>query len=106
MMDVQEMILTKFLIGNSKKEEIEEVALKKKYFHILNSYLVFMIPQCSRTIWKIESITVNSWKTMVKSTRSETQCSLYFVNKITFISAQDWYAFKHRYMLGERNIVF
>lgn len=35
MMDVQEMILIKFLIGNSKKEEIEEVALKKKYFHIL-----------------------------------------------------------------------
>lgn len=49
MMDVQEMILTKFLIGNSKKEEIAEVALKKN-FHILNSYLVFMIPQCSQII--------------------------------------------------------
>jgi len=31
MMDVQEMILTKFLIGNSKKGEIAEVALKKKF---------------------------------------------------------------------------
>lgn len=28
-MDVQEMILIKFLIENSKKEEIAEVALKK-----------------------------------------------------------------------------
>lgn len=99
------MILTKFLIGNSKKEEIEAVALKKKYFHILSSYPVFMIPQCSQ-FEKLKVITGNSWKTMVKSTRSETQCSLYFVNKITFISAQDWYAFKHRYMFGERNIVF
>ena len=31
MMDVQEMILIKFLIRNSKKEEIAEVALKKKF---------------------------------------------------------------------------
>lgn len=58
MMDVQEMILTKFLIGNSKKEEIEEVALKKKYFHILNSYLVFMIPQCSQ---QFEKLKVSQW---------------------------------------------
>lgn len=43
---------------------------------------------------------------MVKSTGSETQCSLYFVNKITFISAQGWYVLKYRYTFGESNIVF
>lgn len=34
MMDVQEMILIKFLIGNSKKEEIAEVEALKKNISI------------------------------------------------------------------------